>query len=1258
MLRHAARLAGQGGALWFAAMIGEPSRIPRLPAPWRRIATIALGLVLAASAATALTRAYAVGQEWPLQDYYQFRGVGQLAGSGVTDVYSDDARKRLAAVLRAAAERQGSEREIAAAANWPVLETYSSPFLYALFGRLSTNDYDLDASVWQIVGLVTITISIIVLGLAYHVPRLAILVLLALVAGTSAVLLSDIRTGNVTQVQVGLLAFYLVLRARWQSPIGDIGSGALLGLAIVFKFNIALIAVLLLTYWLLEGRSRLAIRQVLGMGIGGVAAVLVGAVAWGTPLVWLDWLQAVSDLGGQAAYTVADGNYAVARLVVERSDVGIAAPLFVVLIAAALLAMIAGRGRNGLAPQGPTPPGSAVAVSQGDGPSREALVLGLGVGIVLLASPLSFLYYFLLLIPLQVCLLGRTPGADPRAMLLRYAVVAVSMVLMAGHGVADALGMSWAPELTAWQAVAAAAVLSGAAFVGVARPGLRTASSPVMAMRAAASTPGPERTRRRPTFRPQVSFANAQAALRNGLPRAPRLGRSSDADLGRFGRVAIGLVVAAPMVVSALTLLPEVTIRVPNLNDDAFQYLLINRMSEALASGRNPLDFWMPQLELGFPQAFYYQHLPHLFVVLLDRVTFGVVDLFTMFNVVRFILMVGLPMTVFWSMRRMGFSFVASGIAAAVSPLFAGAFRYGLEYDSYVWRGWGMFTQLWGVHLSFVALATVHRVLERGSGYRLAVIAVAALVLSHFIYAYMMAFTLVLITVIGSGRATVIARGARLAIVGVIALAVSAYQWLPFVTTSQYLSASPYLEAYKYDSFGAGSILGWLLSGDLFDHGRVPVLTILFGLGIVVAILRRSRLDILALVGSGFWLVLYFGRPTLGPLFDLFPLHDGLLIHQFIGSLEIFAVLVMGLGGELIWTGTMSIGSWLAHRDRRAVTRGITPWTPLAAVMIIALISPAMTERAAFYRVNANNMRTAAAAIDADADLREITATIGSLPSGRVYAGLRKDWGADLALGSLNVRDVLTFDAVAVAGPPYQGLSLNSSLIWWTRYQDLAHLDLLDVRYVITPSTLAVPDFYRKVKQAGRYALYQVPASGVARYVTVTSRQAMASKLELFDATVAWFQGEDAAADRFVRYDYLSAPGPLSKTGDCGSTGSIRFSSADESSILATVACDAEGDLMLKVTYHPNWRVSVDGIAAETFMVSPSYVGVHLPAGIHQVKAVYEAAPAKWPLLLVGLFALLVVLGLGDRLDRIPRRLVRRPRDEVEPVMGGPGTNE
>ena len=333
---------------------------------------------------------------------------------------------------------------------------------------------------------------------------------------------------------------------------------------------------------------------------------------------------------------------------------------------------------------------------------------------------------------------------------------------------------------------------------------------------------------------------------------------------------------------------------------------------------------------------------------------------------------------------------VASAVAAAASPLFSGAFRYGFEYDSYLWRGFGMFTQAWAVHLSFIALACVYRVVNKGTGYILAMVALSVLLMSHLIYAYMMAITVILVVIVGARRSTIVPRLTRLAIVGVVVLAVTAFQWLPFITSRQFLSITPYLEQYKFDSFGAPAILGWLFTGDLFDHGRLPVLTFLLALGIGVAVVRRTRLNIFVLTGFLVWLVLYFGRPTLGPLFDLFPLSDGLLIHRFIGEMELFAVPLMGLGGALIWE--LVERSTTAGRER--LGRGAS-WRPLvAAAVLIAILVPALAERTTFYAENTLFMETADSAIEADDGLAAIVSTLKSYPTGgRVYAGLREDWG-------------------------------------------------------------------------------------------------------------------------------------------------------------------------------------------------------------------------------------------------------------------------
>jgi hypothetical protein len=65
------------------------------------------------------------------------------------------------------------------------------------------------------------------------------------------------------------------------------------------------------------------------------------------------------------------------------------------------------------------------------------------------------------------------------------------------------------------------------------------------------------------------------------------------------------------MALNAIALLPELTIAVPNVNDAAAHVLFVQQADAAWSNGQDPLDFWVPQLELGFPHRLYYQNLPH-----------------------------------------------------------------------------------------------------------------------------------------------------------------------------------------------------------------------------------------------------------------------------------------------------------------------------------------------------------------------------------------------------------------------------------------------------------------------------------------------------------------------------------------------------------------------------------------------------------------------------------------------------------------------
>ncbi|MBI2902350.1 MAG: YfhO family protein [Candidatus Methylomirabilis oxyfera] len=692
---------------------------------------------------------------------------------------------------------------------------------------------------------------------------------------------------------------------------------------------------------------------------------------------------------------------------------------------------------------------------------------------------------------------------------------------------------------------------------------------------------------------------------------------------GRWGTPVLLLFVCVPIAFNSVALLPELRLPIPSLNDGAVHYLFVQRASEALAAGENPFDHWGPELELGFPQFFYYQHLPHLTVVFLHRLLLKQMDLLTLFNLIRYLLLVGFPLTVYWSMRRLGFSRVAGAVAAGSAALLSSNDRYGFEYNSYVWRGFGMYTQLWAMHLFFITLACFNHLMERGTGYVAAVISSTLLAMSHLVYAYMMAVTALALLAVGLNRANARPRIGRLAVAGALAALITSYFWLPFLLLKAYLSASPYLQRWKYDSFGAGDITTWLVNGDLLDYGRLPVLTLLLALGVSAALLDRARPALVALVLLLVWLALYFGRHTWGTLANLLPMHEGLLFHRFVGGVHLAAIFLIGLGGEWLWRRLGPLPErW------RAVAAG---------ALLLTLMVPALRERHRFYGLNAQWMERARRALDDDPDARTILSALKDLPPGRTYAGLRANWGKGLQFGDLHFYDLLTFHRIVALSPPYSSWSLNADLIWHFADHNPTHYDLFNVRYVVAPRNFPMPTFLRRLKETPRYTLYRAETSGYARYAAITGSKSIDSQSSLFSRNKAWLLGADPPLGRFVRYAYASGETHSEPPAiqECPGGWRIGGERVLRGRIDLQVECRVASTLVLKTTYHPNWRVTIDGQRAQSFMVSPSFIGVEVPGGAHQVKAEYRSPLYRTVLLILGAFTLLATVSLRRRFARL-----------------------
>ena len=467
----------------------------------------------------------------------------------------------------------------------------------------------------------------------------------------------------------------------------------------------------------------------------------------------------------------------------------------------------------------------------------------------------------------------------------------------------------------------------------------------------------------------------------------------------------------------------------------------------------------------------------------------------------------------------------------------------------------------------------------------------------------------------------------RLAAIFIPAGVITAYFIAPFLLYKGYMNVTPNLQRFKYDSYGAAQILGWLINGDLFDKSRLPAMTLLLTLGVAWAAVRRNAPARLALLMFGTWLILYFGRPTLGPLLDIFPMHDGLLFHRFIAGVDLGAILLAGLGAEWLWRQCQQL----------------TPrWGSLIAVAIIlALMIPALRERQQFYATNRQWMSDTQAALQADTDSNEIVAAIKSLPPGRVYAGMNKDWGRLMHWGDVRFYDRLTYELIPALSPPWQSYSLNSDLLWYFDENHPHDYKLFNVRYVIAPTGQAPKPFFLPIKKTTRYTLYQIDSGGYVQFGQITDHKDTDSQADLLQENRAWMTSSAPAANQFIRWSYMGNASS-SGTDPADKAATVINEKISPGRIEVVTRSSNDATLIFKVTYHPNWHVEVDGKEVRAFMVSPSYIGARVPGGIHVVAAEYRSNRMRNYLLLMSAITIVLVLLFGKKLEGLVEESLAR----------------
>jgi len=709
-----------------------------------------------------------------------------------------------------------------------------------------------------------------------------------------------------------------------------------------------------------------------------------------------------------------------------------------------------------------------------------------------------------------------------------------------------------------------------------------------------------------------------------GRRRLPR-----DGPFRKFPEEAeIWILPAMVILLNAVWLWPEVAVSAPPLNDEVLHTALVSRLMQETHSLSNLLDPWIPYWTTGYPVFHAYQPLPHLCTAMAGLL-FSL-DAATACRFLKWILLSCFPASFFIGARLVGLNRLEAAVAASFSAWISSPGLFGMEYNSYVWSGFGLAPQLWAMVLLPPAWGLLYRTIREGRAILAAVLFLGALILTQPFYAYLIVVSATALVLWPDRKVAFRSRLFRSFILLISAALLTAFFWLPYMADRAYVNRSVWEQPWKFDSHGAPIILEWLGTGQIFDSGRLPVLSLAVVAGFFAAWRQPRIVTRMTAILTLFWLAIYCGRPSWGGLLDLFPLAGDIHWHRFLGGVHFFSLLLAGTG--LAWFIRQIPGS---PRLRRLS----------AACLLCLFLFIAGKERYQYFSANTRQMQQSAAAwTSMQEDWRATGILLHRLSGplgGRIYAGLGNNWGKDFRIGHTPVYALFAAEGLNDIGYLYHTFPMSGDLQVLFREDLFTHWDLFHIRQAVVPKGFRMPSFARKEGSFLLWEVWSIPAvagpfslvrsdiayQGDRRQVFLLNRMWMDSPYlparrhpALFLQGASEMQRGDSLFRKIYSLDSPVTLPPLHPADLQPPAGQISGCTETQSRKEFRIRLESEEDavLMFKVSFHPNWKAWVDGRSQPTLLLVPGFVGVGVSKGAHEVRFLYQPGPWKGVLLIGG----------------------------------------
>lgn len=345
--------------------------------------------------------AWQYATQTPMVDFFIFWSVPHtLSIKPVANIYSEQGRRDMGAEMAAEAQapstpdvqRQATYANMQDSLHQGRVDSRASPFLYTLIGLMSSGDYEADQKRFAILSGLCLAASVVLLCYLLRISTLSTILLLAFLAVDFAPVVSDLGVGNLNEIQLFGVALFIWFAARSR----PLAAGIVIGMATMIKPTTGIVVAFAVIVALADRDYRRLLRLLIGIVVSSVACIAASGLYFGNPKIWIGFVKSLSDTLGDGSYPLEKGNYGLAKLLFGGTGPG--TTVIMIVLVAVFAWLIFSTRRKAPAVEASVPNAFAAA--------------GVGCAVMLLSSPLAWVHYYVLLIPLSLYVIQPAPNEE------------------------------------------------------------------------------------------------------------------------------------------------------------------------------------------------------------------------------------------------------------------------------------------------------------------------------------------------------------------------------------------------------------------------------------------------------------------------------------------------------------------------------------------------------------------------------------------------------------------------------------------------------------------------------------------------------------------------------------------------------------------------------------------------------------------------------------------------------------------------------